>query len=439
MRIEINSGGLDGAFAISEYQSNLSSYLSDAESVISSFKAVENATYGLNGGVGSLQSAVGDLSARIQQEEVKLEAAQAVQKKSNEFLELAVRVDSQVSVLVNSNKDAFYSVHPWLRPAGDVSAEAPLYEKAWSWLCGKGEAIAEGMKSAWEWAKDTAKKAWDGLVEFYNENKKIIDTILIVVGAIAAIAAVVASGGLALAPLLMALGCSAGAAAAISGTIAVLAVVTTLASGTMNVIDIWAEIDNPTFNAWQKGLGWASLVTNGIYSIGNIYNAKHAITNQDLKTFAKALQSDGRYGFGSHGQVVEYLSDFYPGSDAGIQHGMGTKEFYAIDNASGGKVYVSTDPIAQQDFASIVDNTQKNVNILTGTHGNIDGGLSYHYEFYTEDYTRWATNPNVNVFDISKLSKGELSLILNSPSINVCAWCYSERSRAVLQALNLIA
>ncbi len=437
MRIEINSGGL-GAFAISEYQSNLSSFLSDAERVISSFKTVESATYDLNGGVGTLQDTVGELSARIQREEAKLEAAVETRRKSNDFVDLAVRVDAQVAVLVNKNKDEFYRVHPWLRPPTDVSAEAPFYARAWSWLCGRSEAVVEDLNSAWEWARDTAKKAWNGLVEFYHENKKIIDTILIVVGAVAAIAAVIASGGLALAPLLMGLGCSAGVAAAISGTIAVLAVTTTLASGTLNVIDTWAEIDDPTFNAWQKGLGWASLITNGAYAVGNIYNVKHGITNQDLKTFAKALQTDGRYGFGSHGQVVEYLSDFYPGSDAGIQHGMGTKEFYAINNGHGGKVYVSTDPIAQPDFASIVDNSPKHVNILTGTHGDINGGLSYEYEFFKEDYLKWMTNPKVDVYDISTLSKGELSLILNGPGTNICAWCYSERSRAVLSALNLI-
>lgn len=455
MRIEINAGGLGGIAAISDFQSDFSSYIADAESMISSFKVVRNETYNLNGGVGSLAGALDEINLRIQAEETKKENAIAVQEKANDFLDLAVRVDQQVATLVDVNRDELYQAHPWLKPVVTVEEKA-WYEKAWDWLCGTGEAIAntagkawdwlcdtggaiaDTAGKAWDWVKDTASKAWNGLVEFYSEHKKIIDTVLIVVGAIAAIAAVVATGGLALAPLLVGLGCSAGVAAAISGTIAVLAVTTTLASGTLNVIDIWCEIDDPAFNAWQKGLGWASLITNGIYSIGNIYNSLHGITNQDLKAFAKVLQTESRYGYGSNGQVVEYLSDFYPGSDAGVPHGMGTRQFYSVDNAAGGKVYVSTDPISQNDFSAIVNNSTKNVNILSGTHGDIDGLFYPESGFYVEDYMKWATNPNVNVFDVTKLSKEELNLILNSNSTNICAWCYSERSKAVLSALNLI-
>ncbi len=280
MRIEINSGGL-GAFAISEYQSNLSSFLSDAERVISSFKTVESATYDLNGGVGTLQDTVGELSARIRREEDKLEAAVEVRKKSNDFVDLAVRVDSQVAVLVNKNKDEFYRVHPWLRPATDVSAEAPFYERAWNWLCGGSGVIAADLNTAWDWARDTAKKAWNGLVQFYHENKKIIDTVLIVVGAVAAIAAVIASGGLALVPLLGALGVSTAAAIAISSTIAVVAVVSTLGAGVLNIVDIWAEVDDPTFNFFQKAFTIVSVVSNLTYSIGNIYNSIRKITPQE--------------------------------------------------------------------------------------------------------------------------------------------------------------
>lgn len=281
MRIEINSGGLGGALAISEYQSNLSDFLSNADNVISSFKAVRNATYNLSGGVGSLQPAVDDLSSRIQKEEEKLQAAIAVQKKSNDFLDLAVRVDKQVSVYVGQNKDAFYRVNPWLRPSTDVASDAPWYEKAWGWLCEKGEAVKEGLRNAWEWAKETASKAWNGLVEFYNEHKKIIDTILIVVGAIAAIAAVVFTGGLALVPLLGALGLSTAMAIAVSTAVAVVAVVSTVGSSVLNIVDIWAEVDNPVFNFFQKAFNIVSAVSNITYSIGNIYNSIKHITPQE--------------------------------------------------------------------------------------------------------------------------------------------------------------
>ena len=275
MHIEINAGGLGAGIAVAEYQLNMAGFISDAESVISSFKAVTNKVLDLPGGAGSLQGAVDEISARIQQEEAKKRAVIAVKEKANDFLDLAIRVDKQVASLVNKNKDEFYRTNPWLKPT--VAADdTPWYEDAWKWLCGVGEEIVEGAKKAWNWIKDTAKKAWDGLVEFYKEHKKIIDTILIVVGAIGAIVAVVATGGVALVPLLGALGISTTAAIAISTAVAVVAVVSTVASSALNIIDTWVEIDNPTFNAWQKGLNIVSAVSNLAYSIGSIYNSiKH--------------------------------------------------------------------------------------------------------------------------------------------------------------------
>lgn len=275
MHIAINAGGLGTGFAVADFQVNMSGFLSDADSVISSFKTVGRKISELSGGIDTLQSAADNIFARIRQEEAKKEAAVTVQKKANDFLELAIRVDRQVAAQVNQNKEAFYTAHAWLKPTVTVD-DTPWYEDAWNWLCGKGEQIAEGLKNAWEWTKDTAKKAWDGLVEFYNEHKKIIDTVLIVVGAIGAIIAVVATGGVALVPLLGALGVSTTAAIAISTAVAVVAVVSTVASSALNIVDTWAEIDDPTFNAWQKGLNIVSAVSNLTYSIGTLYNSiKH--------------------------------------------------------------------------------------------------------------------------------------------------------------------
>ena len=247
----------------------MSSLISDAEKVISSFKAVSNSTYELSGGAGNLQSAISDISSRVQHEIEKKEAAINVQKKSNDFLELANRIDKSVSTLVNKNKEEFYRVNPWLKPPESQVEEKPWYEKTWDWLCGKGEALVDG-----------AKKAWDGLVEFYQEHKKIIDTVLIVVGAVAAIAAVVVTGGLALVPLLGAIGVSTATAITISTAVAVVAVVSTVVSSTMNVVDIWCEIDNPIFNTFQKAVNVISAVSNITYSIGNIYNSIKGITPQ---------------------------------------------------------------------------------------------------------------------------------------------------------------
>lgn len=330
MHIEINAGGLSAGIAVAEYQLNMSGFISDTEDVIASFKAVTARTYDLSGGVGSLYGAVEELDARIRREEEKLLAAEDVRQKSNDFLELAIRVDQQVAELVEMNQEEFYRVNPWLRPP--EAEDSPWYEDAWNWLCAVGEAVQEGVEELGEWAADTLKNAWDGLVEFYNEHKKIIDTVLIVVGAITAIAAVIATGGLALAPLLGALGVSAGVAAAISTAVAVVAVVSTVAASSLNIIDVWFEIDDPVFNAWQTGLNITSTITNLAYSIGNIYNAFKKIdptqyakqipgkqapsgtTFDDGVTVVKDNLSDSRY-FAKGDHYDDYV-DFWEGGSS---------------------------------------------------------------------------------------------------------------------------
>ena len=281
MHIEINTEGFGGGIAVAEYQSDMSNFISDAESLISSFKAVSSSTYALNGGVGTLQSAVNDISSRIQAEVQKKNDAVAIQNKSNDFFDLAIRVDNQVATIVNKNKKEFYRVNSWLKPVTSVDEEVPWYERAWNWLCGAGEAITDRAKNVWNWVSDTVVKAWNGIVEFYQEHKKIMDTALIAVGTVAAIAAVIATGGMALVPLLCTMGTSVATAIAISTMVAVVAVVSTIASSTLNIVDIWCEIDNPVFNVFQKSLNIISTISNLTYSIGNIYNSIKSISPQE--------------------------------------------------------------------------------------------------------------------------------------------------------------
>jgi hypothetical protein len=159
--------------------------------MISSFKAVKKETYNLSGGVGNLQDALDNIDARIQEEEIKKTNAITIQNRTNDFLELAARVDRQVATLVDQNKEEFYQENPWARPITD-KGDAPWYEKVWDWLRGKGKKAVDKAKQVWEWTKDTAKKLWDGLVEWYEKNKlEIINwsvTILCTIGSIVAIA-----------------------------------------------------------------------------------------------------------------------------------------------------------------------------------------------------------------------------------------------------------
>ena len=271
MRIEINAGGI-GGISVSDYQTHMQSFVSDADSVIASFKVVKSNTYNLNGGVGNLQRALDSISARVQQEEAKRTAVTQVQSKANDFLRLAARVDNWVAASVEQNKEEFYRTK-WLKPMFSID-ETAWYEDAWNWLCGAKDAIVEGTKAIRTGIKNTIKKAWDGLVVFYNKYKIIIDTSLIVVGAIAAIVVVVATGGWALVPLLInVFGIQASTAIAISTAIAVATVVTTVASSTLNIVDVWAEIDHPLFDTFQSALNISNSLLNITYSAGNIYNA----------------------------------------------------------------------------------------------------------------------------------------------------------------------
>ena len=110
---------------------------------------------------------------------------------------------------------------------------------------------------------------------------KVSSTVAMVGGAVGAVGAVVATGGTALAPLLGNLGVSAGLATGLSYGVSAVAVTSTVGSTTMNVTDTWADIDDPTFNAWQKGLNITSTASNIAYSVGNIYNSVKGINSKE--------------------------------------------------------------------------------------------------------------------------------------------------------------
>ena len=291
MHIEISAGGLSGGIAVASFQNGMKKYISGTDGMISSFKAVKTKTYNLNGGGPGqhLSGALENISQRIRTEEDRRRGAETVQAKSNSFLDLAVRVDERVSKMVKQDRKELYGKYPSLKPSAGQWIKDRLSD-AWNWLCKAGKDIANAAEKTWNAIKDTAQKAWNSIVTFYQEHKQIIDTILIVVGAIAAIAAVVVTGGLALAPLigagLTALGVSAATAASIaavtSAVVGVTAIVSTIGASTMNVIDIWADkSDDATFQAWKKVFNVVSIVTNTLYSIGNLYNAYKGTTGTE--------------------------------------------------------------------------------------------------------------------------------------------------------------
>lgn len=191
-------------------------------------------------------------------------------------------VDNKSADKIRKRKNDFYAKYSYLKPECEKSTREKIKDKL------------KGLKS---WCEEH----W----------KEIVTTLVIVVGAVLAIVAVIASGGLALVPMLTSLITAGGAlfgvtiatstaiviATAISVTVAVVAVGSTLASSTMNIIDTWCDMsDNVTFKKWQKGLNITAAISNGLYSIGNLYNSIKGVSGKEFIARNKAIEN-GKMGY----------------------------------------------------------------------------------------------------------------------------------------------
>ena len=76
---------------------------------------------------------------------------------------------------------------------------------------------------------------------------------------------------------------------------AAIAAVSTIGAATLNIVDVWGKIDNPTFNTLQSALNWTSMISNGLYSIGSIYNGIKGIENGALRKFGKSWREDSNF------------------------------------------------------------------------------------------------------------------------------------------------
>ena len=221
--------------------------------------------------VCDLDDVIEQVQASTQLQEQKAESLEVFSQKTEEFTAEVVRIDEEAAAVINQSKEDFYNKYNYLKP----DAEKNFLE---------------------EWFDDAA--AW--CAEHWQE---IVTTAAIIVGAALAIAAVVITGGAALVPLLSTLLTAAGvpagaamtAATIISFTVAVIAVGSTIGSSVLNIVDTWGNIDDPTFNAWQSALNWTSMISNGLYSIGSIYNGIKGIENGALRKFGKSWREDSNF------------------------------------------------------------------------------------------------------------------------------------------------
>ena len=153
----------------------------------------------------------------------------------------------------------------------------------------------------------------------------------------------------------------------------------------------------------------------------------------------------------SDGYQYDNASDYLYGN---IRTVHGDPLMYSRNNRNGGTIVLSTDPINLNSFRNTLDyynQSGRRVTILSGSHGTPDGQSALGSKrfwnrsgnnsdladrnFYREDVRTARNYNNVKVYDISRLSQQKFRNILNSRDVIICAWCFSERSNDVIEAI----
>jgi len=290
--IELKGTALNYSAGLGAFDTLNTAWTSAMRSSTSLHDAIETLQLQIN--VAASITSVGTAQELVQKAEGRETEKQsaltlAYEKLDTLIMETAV-VDQRVADVINTLQADFYKNYPYLEPDNWLEEFCGDIVNGWNnFWDGIGSAIAECIHDVVEWCKEH----W----------REILTTIVIVVSAILAIAAVIATGGMALVPILTValttIGVSAGTAMTIatiaSLTIATIAVLSTVGSATLNMIDTWCEIDNPTFNSFQTALNFASFLSNGIYSIGSIYNGIKGISNADLRNYGRAWRTSSQF------------------------------------------------------------------------------------------------------------------------------------------------
>lgn len=229
-------------------------------------------------------------------EETKDSSLSVAYEKLDVYIKDVNDTDQTVSFVIGGSKRDFYKQYSYLKPECEKSTGEKIgdwFGNAWDGFCDFLGDIGDFFCAVGEWIADH----W----------KEILLTLVIIVGAVLSIVAVVASGGVALVPLLTGIltffGMSSATAMAVatvvSITVAVVAVVSTVASSSMNIIGTWCDMSgNATFMKWQKALNITAAVSNGLYSIGNLYNSIKGVSGKEFIARQKAIQN-GKMGYGN--------------------------------------------------------------------------------------------------------------------------------------------
>ena len=194
--------------------------------------ALQTKAISIKKSVCDLDNIIDSLQVSTQIQDEKLMSLESFEQNCEEFISEVIHIDSEVADIVKLRKEEFYGAYSYLKPEN---------EKDWK------EKAADWFESVGDWCKEH----W----------KELLITVVIVIGAVLAIAAVICSGGLALVPMLTALLTTLGVSAAMATTIATvasltiagIAIVSTLGSSALNIVDTWCDMsENSTFKSWQS-------------------------------------------------------------------------------------------------------------------------------------------------------------------------------------------
>lgn len=225
----------------------------------------------INRNICNVDDVISSISTSTQTQEDKIDVLNKLAENVKQFASDVEKVDRTVAGVINQAKKDFYDKYSYLKP----NCEKNLLELYW-------DARKAALASAAEWCKEH----W----------KEIAITFVAIAMAVLAIAAIVSTGGMALAPMLAAIFTSLGmasgtaltAATITSLVVAGIALASTVASTALNIVDLWCDMSgNSTFQFWKTAMNWTSAITNLFYSAGTLYNAFHGIGKSSLKEYSK--------------------------------------------------------------------------------------------------------------------------------------------------------
>ncbi|HJV95916.1 MAG TPA: hypothetical protein VJ608_07755, partial [Albitalea sp.] len=121
-------------------------------------------------------------------------------------------------------------------------------------------------------------------------------------------------------------------------------------------------------------------------------------------------------------------------------------DFLQLEANHGGRIFASTDTITgshvdqlANDLLSGPLSNGKNIVILTGRHGTTAGfdlGMR-ESKFLMEDFVIAPAAKNIEILDATQLSAGQMQAVLQRGDDVILAWCNSENSRQVMNALGV--